>query len=180
MNLKPYKDRQTRAIMNTMRLLLQHKENPLYNKIKLGVEISKHLTPTTHIRPLYHTIFEKLNNQTDHQSFARPPLYCTEFTNLIYQTTCDVHTFKKDDIQNDKKFQEWINKYHVLYKDRLIPIFTDGSKTLEGTGAAYYNQAQEISQKIQLSNKWSVYNAEVIAIRAALLSALNYNNAEKK
>lgn len=150
-----------------------HQESPLFNKIKYSVEISKKRITEPNTRPQYHKIFEKILAHTNIQTFLRPPIYCTDYANIIHLPTCDTTSFNKTDVQNHAKFQEWIHEYQEIYRDKLFPIYTDGSKTPNGTGAAYYNERTKSSHKITLTKNWSIYNAELIAIRTALIMLTN-------
>ena len=52
----------------------------------------------------------------------------------------------------------------------------DGSKTSTGTGAAFLNTTGNIATQFKLPDLWSVYSAEVLAIRQALISITTITN----
>ena len=78
-----------------------------------------------------------------------------------------------DDNKKDITKQEILNIFHQ-YKEEYNHfeyIYTDGSKSEEKTGAAFYHRG--FSQSFRLSNLHSVYSAELHAISLALSYCIN-------
>uniref|UniRef100_A0A1B6KTJ5 Uncharacterized protein n=1 Tax=Graphocephala atropunctata TaxID=36148 RepID=A0A1B6KTJ5_9HEMI len=73
--------------------------------------------------------------------------------------------------------QEWYNMTNITYKNKVI-IYTDGSKTAEGTGAAIYIPKQNIRQKYKLDENTSSYTAEMYAIFKAVHYSRSMKNKE--
>jgi ribonuclease HI/exonuclease III len=63
---------------------------------------------------------------------------------------------------------EYLAKYQNTSK-----IYTDGSKTQEGVGAAFYDEDNDICEKFSLPNSCSIFTAEALAISRALSYIFN-------
>jgi len=64
--------------------------------------------------------------------------------------------------------QSFLQKVNITYKDHLI-VYTDGSKTDEGSGAAFWIPEMDVAHKYKLHYTYSSYSAELYAIYRAIL-----------
>ena len=60
--------------------------------------------------------------------------------------------------------------FYKLILIRYVCIFTNGSKSLDNTGCAFFDDTHKIHKKYKLPNFFSIYSAESIA----LIEALHY------
>lgn len=93
----------------------------------------------------------------------RYPIFRLEYEALIFRTTviypnyCDIPSL------NIEAARSTLRQF-----PNTIQIYTDGSKTMNGTGSAFYAPACGYSRNVRIPDGCSVYTAEAIAIRNSL------------
>lgn len=152
-----YKIMQLKLLTETMPYW-QKKNKPLY--IKALDNISQ-----------YNPIFNLANESTTIYEFEKP-LFMHDLK-IACEDKLDVSK-KCNEVLLQQYFYDRMN---ITYKDYTC-IFTDGSKTSEGTGAAFYIPAIEHKELFKLNKFISSYTAELYAILKAteFIKQLNLNN----
>lgn len=170
LQLESSSSRQLRLTHRKIGSLWRSTQSPLFNKL---LYLSRHWTqfssspyPPT---PVFLQSFREFSSLPLIQQFPRPPLYCVDYEVIIHPVSLDLTTFSKQDPFIRDHFAAYIGE-HSLDLQPPILLFTDGSKTKDGTGAAFYNQTHANFQQFRLDPLWSSYSAELIAIRQALIS----------
>ena len=102
------------------------------------------------------------------QQLPRCPIYCTDYSTLLYSIDYDITSFAAPQSATHRYFLEYLG-LHSRISSRQILLFTDGSKSREGTGAAFCNATDEGYGQFKLTTQWSIFSAEVLVIRQALM-----------
>ena len=147
--------------------------NPLIPKIQLLCK-SLHKLPTLYRLkiPFYVSLWQELN--TFHLlRMPVHPIYCYSWLDHFFTYRVDLHSFTKGDSLSKLQFEYYLQNLVKYNNNNLIDIYTDGSKTPDNVGAAFFIPAHQVKCAFKLPTTMTIYTAECIAIRQALLYIKN-------
>lgn len=96
----------------------------------------------------------------------KSPVYDTNYSDLLTLPQVSTDTIRTSG-QPDLTITTFTHDLNTKWQNYLV-LYTDGSKQKEGTGCAFYDDINQTYTRIKLSNMFSIYSAEQIAIIEAL------------
>uniref|UniRef100_A0A1B6HIC2 ribonuclease H n=1 Tax=Homalodisca liturata TaxID=320908 RepID=A0A1B6HIC2_9HEMI len=144
--------------------------NPYWQKKKIPLFISA-LNTMEVVNPNF---VQGKTATIEHWEFNMP-LFMEKTTPRCNSTIND-QEIKKD--KNTMMLKQYFNNcLHITYKDHII-VYTDGSKDIRGTGAAFFIPQINIKKKFSLNKYMSNYTTELYAIFKAVqyINTLNFEN----
>lgn len=102
--------------------------------------------------------------------YVQYPIFQNNFDVLMFKPTVKFPIYTECSVQNNNLVKSLLNNYQ-----NYSVIYTDGSKSISGTGSAFYVSDINLSFRYRIQEFCSIFTAEAYAIERALVW-INQNN----